>query len=93
MDPSEGPPYPVTDERLAALEPLDPRQVAIWRAMAPWQKAQIVFDAFQMALDMVRANERQLHPDLSEAELALRVARRMSGDPNLGRGKHGKRSE
>ena len=49
------------------------------------QRLEIVFQAYQFALDVVRLTERQRHPDLSEEEPAWRVARRMQGDPTLGR--------
>ncbi len=69
------------EERLGTL---DKRQVAIWRAMPPWRKLEIAFQAYQLALEVVRATERQRHPELSEEELAWRVTRRMQGDPSLG---------
>jgi hypothetical protein len=64
---------------------LDPRQVAIWRAMSGARRLEIAFQAYQLALDVVRLTERQRHPDLSPEELAWRVTRRMQGDANLGR--------
>jgi hypothetical protein len=67
------------------LGPLDPRQVAIWRAMTPARRLELAFQAYQFALDAVRLTERQRHPDLSAEELAWCVTRRMQGDPNLGR--------
>ena len=67
------------------LGPLDRRQVAIWRALTPARRLEIAFQAYQFALDMVRATERQRHPELDAAELAWRVTRRMQGQPNLGR--------
>jgi len=77
------------NERLGVL---DPQQIRIWRAMTPARRAEIAFQAYQLALDAVRASERQRHPELSEAELAWRVTRRLPGDPPLGRGKDGERS-
>jgi hypothetical protein len=77
------------DEAAEALEqrlgPLDPRQVAIWRAMSAVRRLELAFQAYQLALDIVRLTERREHPDLSSEELAWRVTRRMQGDPNLGR--------
>ena len=67
------------------LGPLDRRQVAIWRAMTPARRLEIAFQAYQFALDMVRATERQRHPELGSEELAWCVTRRMQGDPTLGR--------
>ena len=67
------------------LGPLDRRQVTIWRAMTPARRLEIAFQAYQFALDMVRATERQRHPELDPVELAWRVTRRMQGDPSLGR--------
>ena len=67
------------------LGTLDARQVAVWRAMSPARRLELAFQAYQFALDAIRANERQRHPDLSPEELAWRVTRRMQGDPKLGR--------
>ncbi len=82
-------PSAVTDDAVESLRRrlgrLDPRQVAIWRAMSPAQRLDLAFQAYQFALDAVRLTERQRHPDLSPDELAWRVTRRMQGDPTLGR--------
>ena len=67
------------------LEPLDPRQVAVWRAMSPARRLELAFQAYQFALDIVRLTEKKAHPDLSPDELAWRVTRRMQGNPRLGR--------
>lgn len=66
------------------LPRLDPRQVAAWRAMSPAERLDIAFQAYQFALEAVRATERERNPDLSPQELAWRVTRRMQGDPGLG---------
>ena len=79
-------------EALGHLEPLDPRQVAIWRAMTPAQKLELVFQMYQLALEMVRVTERQAHPELSEEELNWRITRRMQGDQSLGRQDAGTRA-
>jgi hypothetical protein len=68
------------------LEPLDPRQIAAWRAMSPARRLELAFQAYQFALDIVRLTEKKQHPDLSSEELAWRVTRRMQGNPRLGRG-------
>ena len=67
------------------LGPLDPRQVAAWRAMSPARRLELAFQAYQFALDTVRLTERRRHPDLPPHELAWRVTRRMQGNPKLGR--------
>jgi hypothetical protein len=64
---------------------LDPRQIAVWRAMTPARRLEVAFQAYQFALDTVRLTERQNHPHLSPEELAWRVTRRMQGNPRLGR--------
>jgi hypothetical protein len=78
-----------SDDAVASLRRrlgcLDPRQVAAWRAMSPAQRLELAFQAYQFALDAVRATERQRHPGLPPDELAWRVTRRMQGDPKLGR--------
>jgi hypothetical protein len=63
----------------------DPRQIAAWRAMSPFRRLEIAFQAYQFALDTVRLTERQRHPDLPADKLAWRVTRRMQGNPKLGR--------
>ena len=70
------------DERLGVL---DIRQIMIWRAMTPARRLDIAFQAYQLALEMVRVTERRQHPELLQKELAWRVTRRMQGDPRLGR--------
>lgn len=67
------------------LGPLDPRQIAAWRAMSPARRLEVAFQAYQFALDTVRLTERQRHPNLPPDELAWRVTRRMQGNPKLGR--------
>jgi hypothetical protein len=67
------------------LPRLDPRQVAAWRAMSPAERLDIAFQAYQFALEAVRATERERNPVISPQELAWRVTRRMQGDPGLGR--------
>jgi hypothetical protein len=80
------------DERDDAVEALsrrlgrlDPRQVAIWRAMSPARRLELAFQAYQLVLEAVRLTERQRHPDLPPGELAWRVTRRMQGNPRLGK--------
>ena len=53
--------------------------------MSPARRLEMAFQAYQFALDAVRLTERQNHPHLSSEELAWRVARRMQGNPRLGR--------
>ena len=67
------------------LEPLDPRQIAAWRAMSPARRLELAFQACQFALDIVCLTEKNQYPDLSPEELAWRVTRRMQGNPRLGR--------
>jgi hypothetical protein len=63
----------------------EPGQVAAWREMSPARRLELAFQAYQFALEAVRASERQRHPDLTPDELAWRVTRRMQGNPCLGR--------
>jgi len=67
------------------LEPLGPRQVAVWRVKSPARRLELAFQAYQFALDIVRLTEKKAHPDLSPEDLAWRVTRRMQGNPRLGR--------
>jgi hypothetical protein len=71
--------------QLQNLEPLDPRQVAIWRRMTPARRLDLAFQAYHLALEVVRTTERRRHPDLSPEELKWRVIRRMHGDLSLGK--------
>jgi len=68
------------------LGPINPIQFEIWRQMTPAQRLDIAFQAYQFALDAVRASERTRAEDgLTEEEFNWRVTRRMQGDQNLGR--------
>jgi hypothetical protein len=69
-------------KRLGAL---DRRQIDAWRRMSHARRLDLAFQAYQLALDIVRLTERQRHVDLSSDELAWRVTRRMQGNPRLGR--------
>ena len=75
----------VVDSLRRRMGRLDPRQITAWRAMSPARRLELAFQAYQFALDAVRTNERQRHPELSPEELAWRVTRRMQGDPGLGK--------
>jgi len=80
---------PARDDAIEALRRrlgrLDPYQITAWRAMSPARRLELAFQAYQLALDVVRLTERQRHPDLSPGDLAWRVTRRMQGNPRLGR--------
>lgn len=65
------------------LGPYDPRQVALWRAMSPARRLDLVGQMYHWALETVRTTERQRHPDLSPEEFKWRVIRRMHGDLSL----------
>ena len=73
------------EQALRQIGPLDPHQVAIWRAMSPARRLELAFQAYQFALDIVRLTERRAHPNLSTEELNWRITRRMQGDRNPGR--------
>lgn len=82
---SEARPGDFLADRLHRLEPPDRQQMEIWRKMSPAQRLDLVFQAYQFALEMVRVTERQAHPEMSQEELNWRITRRMQGDPNLGK--------
>jgi hypothetical protein len=48
--------------------------------MSPARRLELAFQAYQVALDIVRLTERGRHPDLPPSELAWRVMRRMQGN-------------
>lgn len=68
----------------------DPRQVALWRAMSPARRLDLVGQMYHFALETVRTTERQRHPELSPEEFKWRVIRRMHGDRSLGRARESK---
>ena len=84
-EPTDTPREDAVEALRVRLGRLDPRQVAAWRAMSPARRLEMAFQAYQFALDAVRLTERQNHPNLSPEELVWRVARRMQGNPRLGR--------
>ena len=63
----------------------DMHQVEIWRRMTPAEHLDIVFQAYHLALQIVRKTEQDLHPELTPEELKWRVVRRLHGDLSLGR--------
>ena len=75
------------------LGPYDMRQVAIWRRMTPARRLAIVFQAYHLALQIVRTTEKDQHPELTPEELKWRVIRRMHGDLSLGRDRKSRADE
>ncbi len=84
-EPTDAPREDTVEALRQRLGRLHPRQVAAWQAMSPARRLEMAFQAYQFALDAVRLTERQNHPNLSPEELVWRVARRMQGNPRLGR--------
>jgi len=75
-----------SEEIRRRLGPINPIQFEIWRKMTPAQRLDIAFQAYQFALDAVRASERaRAEEGLTEEEFNWRVTRRMQGDQSLGR--------
>lgn len=70
---------------LSKLDPIDRTQVEIWRKMTPARRLAIAFQMHQFALNAIRVTERRRHPELTPDELNWRVARRMLGNPKLGK--------
>jgi len=73
------------DRALRRLEPVDMRQIKIWRSMTPAQRAGLAGQFYRLTVEIIRATERQRHPDATEEDLRWRVIRRLHGDPRLGR--------
>ena len=87
-------PDPDAVERMRRqLGPFDMHQVEIWRRMTPAQHLDIVFQAYHLALQIVRKTEQDLHPELTPEELKWRVIRRMHGDLSLGRDRKSRTDE
>ena len=51
------------------------RQVALWRGMTPMQKARLISSSSRAAQLLCLAGIRRRHPDASEEERMLRLAR------------------
>jgi hypothetical protein len=61
------------------LDPLDRKQIEVWRNMGPIKRLEMAFQAYQFALEAVRLTERQNHPELPAEELTWRIVQRMQG--------------
>jgi len=61
------------------LDPLDRKQIEIWRNMGPIKRLEMAFQSYQFALEAVRLTERQNHPELPAEELNWRILQRMQG--------------
>lgn len=73
------------DRALRRLEPVDMRQIRIWRSMTPAQRAGLAGQLYRLTAEIVRATERQRHPEAAEMDLRWHVIRRLHGNPRLGR--------
>lgn len=70
------------------LGDVDMQQIAAWKQLTPAQRLDLAFQAYQFALDTVRLTEEQRAHELTPAEMAWRVTRRMQGNQRLGREYH-----
>lgn len=61
----------------------DPQQVKIWREMTPARRLDVACQMYSFALQAIRVQERQRHPDLTQEELNWRVIRRLHGNDIL----------
>ena len=57
-----------------------PSQADIFRSMTPAQRLEAAFDLHDFAVERLRISLRREHPDHSEREIDLAVARRFLGD-------------
>jgi hypothetical protein len=64
---------------------LDRQQILAWQKMAPAERLEVAFQAYQFALEAVRLTERRSYPDLTDEQFNWRVTRRMQGNQKLGR--------
>lgn len=55
------------------------KQIEIYRQMTGKDRLRIAFEMWEIALAQVRASERALHPELSDAEIERRSRKRMTG--------------
>lgn len=69
---------------LSKLDPIDHKQVAIWRKMTPARRLNIAFQMHQFALNAIRVTVRRKHPELTTDEFNWYVTRRMHGNLKLG---------
>lgn len=56
------------------------RQVAIWRSLSPFEKAQLTRAASRGAAGLAMAGLRSRYPEASPRELEIRMARLLLGD-------------
>lgn len=61
----------------AAFEALHPRQIEIFRRMSSEQKGHAVAELFSAMRKLAFASEREMHPDLPEAEIHRRAILRL----------------
>ena len=59
-------------------EVLDDRMAAILRSKTPAERLAMAFGMWRFARDLISRNARRDHPEWTESELTLHVARRMS---------------
>ena len=60
----------------AAIDEIDPIQMAAFRRMTPQEKMRRVADMFATGKHIAIASERHFHPDLPEAEIYRRAMKR-----------------
>lgn len=59
-------------------ESLDPRQIAIWRAMTSDQKLRLAFELYDLAKNSLWQHLRAAHPELSDEEVEALVRERFA---------------
>lgn len=62
------------------IEVIDDATAAMFRAMTPYQRAQVASNAHRSARTMITSVVKQLHPDWNEDDVLTEVYRRMTGD-------------
>jgi hypothetical protein len=55
------------------FDPVDVQQVRLRGRLSPGQRIQALLDARELAVGLIRGRLRRMHPDLSLAELNLKV--------------------
>jgi hypothetical protein len=76
---------PSIDELRRRVGDYDRQQVKIWRKMTPARRLEVAGQMYSFALQVIRVQEKQRHPDLDPETFNWRVIRRLHGNKRLGR--------
>ena len=64
--------------RRSSIEVVEPAMAAVLRKKSPAERLQISTELWRYGVDLLLARLKQIHPDWTEEERSLEVARRMA---------------